>query len=264
MARANDIGLRARLYNDDNNNTIADNNELVTSRVDREMSFKWASPGAAPGISRFVGTWTGYITIPVAGTYQFAAAIGADERAEVKVGAGYTMQANYASPAAIAFGYPSVLIPEGVDGYNSLANVTATAGGFVAAAWQVFPITVTYSNPTGAGYLALYLSTNGAAYGDVPTTWLSPDVRVVPRGWTFNHLDGAGASYTAARVEATEIVLTRADGSTVSYSRTATGGYTPPPNEDDVVAFIGGKVVLRAIWKRNLRGLKRLVEESPD
>ena len=29
-------------------------------------------------------------------------------------------------------------------------------------------------------------------------------------------------------------------------------------------AYIGGKVVLRAIWKRNLRGLKRLVEESPD
>lgn len=29
-----------------------------------------------------------------------------------------------------------------------------------------------------------------------------------------------------------------------------------------VGAFIGGKVVLRAIWKRNLRGLKRLVEES--
>ena len=25
-------------------------------------------------------------------------------------------------------------------------------------------------------------------------------------------------------------------------------------------AFIGGKVVLRAIWKRNLRGLKQLVE----
>lgn len=29
-----------------------------------------------------------------------------------------------------------------------------------------------------------------------------------------------------------------------------------------VGAYIGGKVVLRAIWKRNLRGLRRLVEES--
>lgn len=27
-------------------------------------------------------------------------------------------------------------------------------------------------------------------------------------------------------------------------------------------AFIGGKIVLRAIWKRNLRGLRRLVEQS--
>lgn len=29
-----------------------------------------------------------------------------------------------------------------------------------------------------------------------------------------------------------------------------------------VGAYIGGKVVLRAIWKRNLRGLKQLVEKS--
>ena len=27
-------------------------------------------------------------------------------------------------------------------------------------------------------------------------------------------------------------------------------------------AFIGGKVVLRAIWQRNLRGLQRLVEAA--
>jgi len=240
-SRANDIGLRARLYNDSNGNVIADANELVTGRVDREMSFKWTTPGAAPGITNFVGTWTGYITIPVAGTYQIAAAVGADERAEVKVGAGYTMQANYANPAAIPINIPTGITPSS---YNAYANVSATAGGFVAAAWQVLPITVTYSNPGGAGNLVLYLSTNGAAYGDVPTTWLSPDVRVVPRGWTFNHLDGAGASYTAARVEATEILLTRADGSTVSYSRNATGGYTPPPNEDDVVALVGGKVTV--------------------
>ncbi len=28
-------------------------------------------------------------------------------------------------------------------------------------------------------------------------------------------------------------------------------------------AYIGGKVVLRAIWQRNLRGLKKLVEQPP-
>jgi len=30
-----------------------------------------------------------------------------------------------------------------------------------------------------------------------------------------------------------------------------------------VGAFIGGKLVLRAIWQRNLRGLKQLVEKTP-
>ena len=238
-SRANDIGLHARLYNDNNSNGSPDASELVTARLDRELSFKWANPGAAPGISNFVGTWTGYITVPTAGTYHLAAAVGADERAEVKVGSGYTVRANYVNPAAIPFNIPQGITPTT---YNSYSNVSATAGGLVASAWQVLPITITYSNPTAGGHLAVYLSTNGSAYGDVPITWLSPDVRVVPRGWTFNHLDGAGAAYTMARVEATEIVLTRSDGSTVSYARSSTGGYTPPPNEDDVVAFLNGRV----------------------
>ncbi len=238
-SRANDIGLQGRLYNDSNGNTVADANELVTSRVDREMSFKWATPGAAPGISNFVGTWTGYLTVPAAGTYHIASALGADERVEVKVGTGYTLQANYVNPADIGFNLPTGWTPVS---YTGQSNVTVPAGGFTAAAWQVFPITVTYRNPGGAGHLALYLSTNGGTYADLPTTWLSPDARVLPRGWVFNHLDGAGAGYTQARVEATEIVLTRGDGSTVSYTANGSGGFTPPPNEDDVVALVNGLV----------------------
>ncbi|MCE9623255.1 MAG: hypothetical protein K8R99_13010 [Actinomycetia bacterium] len=242
-SRANDIGLRARLYNDANGNGVLDVGEpLVTSRVDREMSFTWATPGAAPGITNFVGTWTGYLTVPTAGTYHIAGAVGADERVEVKVGTGYTMQANYVNPAAIGLDDVPSLSP---GSYNARPNVSATAGGFTTtSAFQTLPITVTYRNPTGAGYLALYLSTNSGYYTDLPTTWLSPDVRVVPRGWTFNHLGGAGASYTSARVEATEIVLTRSDGSTVSYARNATGGYTPPPDKNDIVSFAGGKVTV--------------------
>ncbi|MEQ1872242.1 MAG: PA14 domain-containing protein [Ilumatobacteraceae bacterium] len=240
-SRANDIGLRARLYNDSNGNMAPDAGELQASRVDRELSFEWASPGAVPGITNFVGTWTGYLTVPTAGTYHIAAAVGADERVEIKVGTAYTVQANYVNAAAIGFNLPKGIGPSA---YNSFANVSATSGGFTATAWQVFPISVTYRNPASAGYLALYLSTNGSTYGNLPQTWLAPDVRVVPRGWTFNHLDGAGASYTSARVEATAIVLTRADGSTVSFARNASGGYTPPPDENDVVGYSAGKVTV--------------------
>jgi hypothetical protein len=62
-SRANDIGLRGRLFNDANNNGVADSGELVTSRVDRAMTMQWSTPAAAPGVSNFVGTWTGYITV---------------------------------------------------------------------------------------------------------------------------------------------------------------------------------------------------------
>ena len=237
-ARANDIGLRARLFNDSDNNGIAGTGELVTSRVDRAMSFKWSSPGAAPGITNFVGTWTGYVTVPTTGTYQFAAAVGGDERVEVNVGSSYTMRANYVNATAIGFGQ---LDGRPVADYNSLANVSAPAG-FSATAFQPIPITVTYRNPSADGYLNLFVSANGGNFATLPITWLSPDDRVLPRGWTLSQLEGSGASYTAARVESTEIVLTRPDGSTVSYARNSVGGYTPPPGEDDVVTTANGRV----------------------
>jgi large repetitive protein len=241
-SRANDIGLQGRMFNDTAiPNLLPDNSEIVTSRVDRDLSFKWASPSAIPGIGRFVGTWTGYITVPDAGSsYHVAAAVGADERAEVTIG-GYTMRANYANAGDIPFNYPEGLVP---NAYNALPNVSAPAAGFsTTASWQVLPITVTYSNPAGPGHLAVYLSSSGtSAYTKIPITWLSPQDRVLPRGWTFNHLEGSGASYTKARVESTEIVLTRSDGSDVSYTYNSAGGYTPPLNEDDVVTLVDGRI----------------------
>ena len=200
-SRANDLGLRGRLFNDANSNGVADSGELVTSRVDRAMTMQWTSPAAAPGISNLVGTWTGYITVPTGGTYHIAAAVGADERVEVKVGT-YTLRANYVNPAAITINLPTGMSSSG---YNAMSNVSATpSSGFPATAGQVLPITVTYRNPTGAGYLALYLMSDTMGYfGSFPVTWLSPEARVLPRGWTFNNLDSLGAEYSAARVEAT-------------------------------------------------------------
>jgi RHS repeat-associated protein len=240
-SRANDIGLRGRLFNDANNNGVADSGELVTSRVDRALTMQWASPAAAPGVSNFVGTWTGYLTVPTTGVYNIAAAVGADERVEVKVGS-YTLQVNYVSPAAIPINLPAGM---GSGSYNLMPNVTVfPSGGFTANAGDVLPITVTYRNPAGAGHLALYLNQAASAgYASFPITWLSPEARVLPRGWTFNNLDSLGAEYSAARIEATEIVLTRPDGSMIGYTRNG-AGYTPPPGEDDVVALINGIVTV--------------------
>ena len=246
-SRVNDLGLRARLFNDVNNNGVADAGELVTSRVDRAMTMQWSSPAAAPGISNLVGTWTGFLTVPAAGTYHLAAAVGADERVEVRVGTGYTVQANYVNPAAIGINAPNAVAAASSaagTGYTSWSNVSAPSTGFTATAGQVFPITVTYRNPSGAGHLALYLASGSGTYGTFPITWLSPEARVLPRGWTFNNLDSLGAEYSQARVEATEVVLTRADGSTVGFTRNGAAGFSPPSGEDDVVAYVNGIVTV--------------------
>ncbi|MEK7426262.1 MAG: PA14 domain-containing protein, partial [Actinomycetota bacterium] len=242
-SRANDIGLRGRFFNDTNGNSIAEDGELVSSRLDRAMTMKWATPGAAPGITNFIGTWTGYMTVPTAGTYHIAAAVGADERVQVQVG-GYTLQANYANAAAIPINDPTDIA---ASAYAAKPNVSVPAAGFTTTvANTVLPVTVTYRNPTSDGYLALYVASGSGIYATFPLSWLSPEARVLPRGWTFNNLDSLGAEYSASRVEATEIVLTRPDGSTVSYARNGTG-YTAPPGEDDVVAYTNGKVTVTSV-----------------
>lgn len=128
--------------------------------------------------------------------------------------------------------------------FGGRSNVSSYSSFTTTTAFEQVPIKVSYSNPSGNGQMAVFITSGTNTFSPVPTAWLSPDAKIVPRGWTFNHLAGAGAAYSAARIESSEIILTRSDGSTVSFSRNDQGGYTPPPGEDDAVTLTTDNRVL--------------------
>ena len=121
-------------------------------------------------------------------------------------------------------------------------HITAGSAGVNLTANVPTPVTITYRNPSGAGQFGLYVST-GDYFQSIPASWLSPDARVLPRGWTLNHSEASGAVYSKATVTANEVVLTVTDGSTIAYSRNG-NAYKPPAGEDDIVTVTSGTVTV--------------------
>ena len=239
-SRAQDSGLRARFFNDANGNGQPDD-ALITQRTDREVRFSWANPSSVPGVNNFVGSWTGFFTPPATGTYQFAAAAGADDKVKIEVGT-YVVQANQgASVSEIKL---DSALTESVASFEARPNVSVTAGGIALTGGAPYPVKITYSNPSGPGALGFYMTavnpTPSSVYSLVPASLLSPDAPILPAGWTFNHEEGFSATYSHVLVETSQIVVTRTDGEKLTYLKSSNGGYSPPPGEDDVVTIAAG------------------------
>ena len=132
---------------------------------------------------------------------------------------------------------------QGSGSYFLRGNIGAGAAGVALTADAPTAITVAYRNISGPGVLALYAATGTNKFAELPGSWLSPDARVLPRGWTFNHSEGHGAAYSNARVDGTEIILTLTNGSTVGYKRNGEA-FVAPEGEDNVVTFTDGVVVV--------------------
>lgn len=237
-SRSNDMGLRGTLTNDANGNGVADAGEQSTSSIDRAVKFTWTSPAALPGVTQLIGRWEGYI-MPGAGTYYFAAAAGGDDVVEIKVDGATVLQVNTgATKAETALDTPMQMTAQSVPNvprYYSQPNVYAGSGGVTFAAGVPKKISVTYRNPSGPGLIGLYVST-GSYFTNLPSSWLSPSARVLPRGWTFTHTEGVDPAYVSVRQDADRVIATASDGSSVAFVRNGAHGFTPPPEVDDVMA----------------------------
>jgi len=246
-SRPNDVGLRSWIVNDTNDSGMQDSGEQAAGSIDPSLRFRWASPAALPGVSKLLATWSGYVTAPTTGQYYFAASLGADEKAKVTVNNTSALDVNWAAGSgAILLDEPlnEITSGAGVGGLNQSKNyylrpnVNAGSAGVLLQAGVATPITVSYRNPGGDGVFALYVSNDSTTFQTIPSSWLSPSDRVLPRGWVFNHSEGLGASYVAVRQDADQVFLIRPDGSRVAYQRTADGkGFTPEAGEGDVVAI---------------------------
>ena len=206
-------GLTGRYYKDNGTHDFNDGaNTLFMQRNDPLVSFAWGAGAAAPGGStdNFMARWTGYVTAPVSGTYEFGTV--SDDGSRIYVGTSSTLVYNKWQDSP------------GTEGYGT--GIALTAG-------QPTPITVDYFENLGSAtmYLKVRNTAAGIAEQVVPTSWLSPKAQVLPDGWNMGIDPDGNLSYDRLKVSQNSVILTDSTGSTHEYTW-AEGAYKPPVNED--------------------------------
>ncbi|MGW6128885.1 PA14 domain-containing protein [Cellulomonas sp. NPDC055163] len=198
--------------------------EPVLTRTDSNIHFDWGTGSPAPAVpaDTFMVRWTGYIT-PPAGTWEFG--IARDDGARVTVDGTQVLNKWSPSTVVLDWGTPKAL----------LAAPT--------------PITVDFYEHGGGATVQLYA--RNVADPDkkqfiVPASWLSPTVAALPSGWgASTPIAGDAGDYAFVSVETGAVIVTDTTGTAHTYTRTSTGGYTPPTGEYGVLALsTDGQVTL--------------------
>jgi RHS repeat-associated protein len=204
-------GLTGRYYNDSGSHTFPSSvNDAFTTRNDPYMSFDWANGSPVPNgpTDSYMARWSGYVTAPKAGTYNFYG-YGDDG---YKVTVNGTVTNDHWSPTT-----------------NTTTSITLTAG-------QTVPITVDYYEATSTAYFGLY--TNGTTSDGVtiseqvvPSTWLMPYTTGLPAGWQLGSSADGNLAYDRATVGTNSVTLSDLTGLKHTYTWTGSG-FTPPTGED--------------------------------
>lgn len=204
-------GLTGRYYIDaDGSHTFSANNPMFMQRTDALVSFDWGvgSPVANGPVDNFLVRWKGYVTVPVSGTYQFGAA--SDDGVRIKIGASDTL-----------------IYDQWYD-----RGLTETYGnGYYLTANQPTLITVEYYEHGGGASMYFKVQNPDGSRQVVPNSWLSPNARVLPDGWSLGVDPDGNLGYDHIKVNQNSVVLTDSTGDTHEYTY-ANGGYKPPVNED--------------------------------
>ncbi|MFI0470177.1 PA14 domain-containing protein [Saccharopolyspora sp. 5N102] len=222
-------GLRASYYKDLNRNTVIDDGVQPTLvRTEPQVNVDWgtASPFApALPADDFIVQWNGFFQAPATGSYLFAGVH--DDKTTVWING------------------TQVYLGEGPSDVN-----WAQATGVSLMAGQRVPIKAELAEKAGSARLRLFVKT--ADDVTVPSQivrsdWLyTEDLPALSEGWTLSaDLDGNGGGYVSAQVADQTVVLTDATGAKHTWTKAATGGYTPPTGEDGVLSLdTAGRVTL--------------------
>ncbi len=201
-------------------------------RTDPMIRFDWGTNSPAPAVSpvNFMGQWSGFITAPANGSYTFG--FVRDNGAKLILN-GSTAIDQWTNTVTTT---PS---------WGTGTQLTTGAPG----SYSPTPITVQYYNATGAADLELWVQgtyTDGNGVTQtlpptvVPPSWFTKTVATLPPGWgASTALAGTSAAYVRAEVKEGSIALIDTSGTAHTYTKVSTGGYTPPPGEQGVLAQDG-------------------------
>ncbi|MDQ1501935.1 MAG: hypothetical protein QOI86_5275, partial [Actinomycetota bacterium] len=186
------------------------------TRNDPQVSFNWGTGSVAPGMppDSIMARWTGYVTVPSAGSYKFGAVH--DDGVRISVGGTLVVDrwCDCTSPTS------------GVAEYGTAK--TFSAGTLTQ------PITVEWYDATGPASMSL-MYWGGSSDVPVPPSWLSRDLTAVPAGWTLDEGFSSQARFQRAELGTASVVLRGADGEAVEFPANATtatsGAYSTPADE---------------------------------
>ncbi|HEY8998940.1 MAG TPA: PA14 domain-containing protein [Candidatus Saccharimonadales bacterium] len=189
-----------------------DNSGLFLSRTDQLVSFNWQGGSPIPygPTTDFMVRWTGYLTVPVTGSYVFGTKSDDGSRINITMNGSSNLVYNNWQDSA------------GTPGYGSA--VTLNAG-------QSYPITVDYYQHGGASTMDLLTEPLGGASQVVPSSWLSPQAEVLPSGWDLSIDPDGSATYTQLTANENNAILSDSAGDTYDYVWNGSG-YTPPTNSN--------------------------------
>ncbi|RLP76361.1 hypothetical protein D9V32_05685 [Mycetocola tolaasinivorans] len=189
--------------------------ERVLVRTDSQVSFNWGlgSPGPAVPVDMWGARWTGFITPPSAGSYQFG--VTRDD--------GVTLSVGGQSMLNMWTGYPGPDVQ-----WSGAKTLEAKPTSF----------DMSYFDATAGARVALWAKKDGGTAFIVPPDWFTTSLATLPAGWGSSApLAGDASGLSSARVTESAIILTDVSGATHSYAKTSAGGYSPPEGEYGVVAL---------------------------
>ncbi len=209
-------GLLGKYYTDDGTHNLdaAAPKTPFLSRTDPLLSFNWGTGSPVPGGAvDFMARWTGYVTLPATGSYQFGTS--ADDGSRISVN-GTRVLDNWGTCCSLVYG----------------SVVTLPAG--------TYPIMVDMYDSGGGASMNLYVKgVNGTAMPEqiVPSSWLSPKAQVVPSGWSLGIDPDGDLNYDRIVVTNGTATLTDSSGDVHTYTwngqpGSTMGSYKPPVNED--------------------------------
>nr|WP_240978346.1 PA14 domain-containing protein [Planctomonas sp. JC2975] len=206
-------------------------------RTDPDISFDWsngASPGPGVPANYFLAQWTGYIT-PPPGTYEFG--LVHDDGAKLMLGTGSSQQTvlNYWNTPLTGY------TPQW--GTSASQQLIVAANGLTASLngqtiSLPIPITVQYSQINVWSFISLEAQVVGqtSTAQVVPASWFTKSAQILPSGWSGSGaIAGDADAYSGAQIHEGYVTLQGTDGQTYTYTKTSSGGYTPPPGDSGVL-----------------------------
>ncbi|PDQ34879.1 MAG: hypothetical protein B5766_08950 [Candidatus Lumbricidophila eiseniae] len=188
----------------------------VLTRVDPQVSFLWdqLSPGVGVPADKFMARWSGFVTVPAAGSYVFG--VRHDDGVRV-----------YVDGERV------------VDRWVPTSWSGAPDWG-VSKSLPVRPVAFRvefYDDTLVAGVQLVYRTAEDPTVRDVPASWFTRSPRFLPDGWGASTvLAGVAGAYRSAVVKEGTVTLVDSYGGTHAYTKDPAGGWVPPVGEAGVIA----------------------------